>query len=324
MPSPPAKSRMPCREGRIEIQSNHEAKSWAVCDAGRFRVPPTRVFSASPSRHPPANPMKTHSATRTVAATAAIVALGLTPLASWRSEAQEPTPPPVLTRSPAMPGGRDGVPIERVRAPEMNPVRQSRPASQPPGQIAPARLEVTVFELQVPEDRIADLDAQALEAKAATAQDLAKALAEFGKTWVLYKIDQTVNLYDESIMLGTSEPMVTGSMGRNSGPSINSVTYQDTGLIVHLSAGAPLDRPPPPARELCVQVNFELSVLAESGVEISPQLKATRTRKMELRHSEVPRFAKPLVLLNVSASDSDDEAQPVAYVIRYVFSDIKR
>jgi len=274
--------------------------------------------------------MKTHSARRTVLATAAIVAIGLTPLASWRSEAQElppppePTPPPVLTRSPAMPGGRTGVPIERVRAPEMNPMRQSRPASQTPGQIAPARLEVTVFELQVPEDRIADLDAQALEAKAATAQDLAKALAEFGKTRVLYKIDQTVNLYDESIMLGTSEPMVTGSMGRNSGPSINSITYQDTGLIVHLSAGAPLDRPPPPARELCVQVNFELSVLAESGVEISPQRKATRTRKMELRHSEVPRFGKALVLLNVSASGSDDEAQPVAYVIRYVFSEIKR
>jgi len=200
--------------------------------------------------------------------------------------------------------------------------RLSRPTSQPPIEIAPARFEATVYEVQVPEQRIADLDAQALEAKAPTAQDLAKALAEFGKVKVLYKIDQTVNLYGESIMLSTSEPMVTGTHGRESGPSMNSITYMEAGLIVNLSASAPPEDPP--GKELCVQANFELSALADSAVEIAPQVKATSIRKMDLRHSETPRFGKPLVLLNVSAPGGGDQAQPVAYVIRYVFSEIKR
>jgi multidrug efflux pump subunit AcrA (membrane-fusion protein) len=57
----------------------------------------------------------------------------------------------------------------------------------------------SVYEVQVPENRVADLDARSLESKAATAQSLAKALAEIGQTKVLCKVDQTVNLFGESI-----------------------------------------------------------------------------------------------------------------------------
>jgi len=195
------------------------------------------------------------------------------------------------------------------------------PALRPPTEMAPARFEVTVYEVQVPENRLAELEAPALEAKATTAQDLAKALGEFGKTKVLYMIDQTVNLYGESIMLSTSEPMVTGTSRMGPGPAINSITYQQAGLVVNLAASPPPQDPP--RKQLPVQVNFELSALADSGVEIGPEVKATRIRNMHLSHSETPRFGKPLVLLNVSAPAGADPAPPVAYVVRYVFRELK-
>jgi hypothetical protein len=96
---------------------------------------------------------------------------------------------------------------------------------RPPTEVAPARFEATVFEVQIPENRIADLDAQSLENQAGTAQSLVKALAEFGPTKTLYKVDQTVNLFGESITLGTSQPMVTGTRMTDSGQVNNSITY---------------------------------------------------------------------------------------------------
>jgi hypothetical protein len=204
----------------------------------------------------------------------------------------------------------------------MMPSRQSRATVSPPTELAPARFEATVYEVQVPEPRVGDLDALALEAKATTAQELAKALEDFGKARVLYKIDQTVNLHGESIMLGTSVPVVTASRRLESGPAMNSITYQDAGLMVNLSASAPSEGAA--AGELCAQVNFELSAPFESEVELAPQVRATSSRKMELRHSEKPRFGKPLVLLNVSAAGVGDQVPPVAYVIRYVLSELKR
>ena len=107
---------------------------------------------------------------------------------------------------------------------------------RPPLEIAPARFEATVYEVQLPENRVAEFEAPALEAKAGTPQDLTKALGEFGKTRVLYKIDQTVNLYGENIVLGASEPMITGTRMMNTGSSVNTITYQHVGLIVSFAA----------------------------------------------------------------------------------------
>jgi hypothetical protein len=188
--------------------------------------------------------------------------------------------------------------------------------------IAPARFEATVYEVQVPEKRVTDLDAEALGAIAGTPEDLTKTLAGFGRVKVLYKIDQTVNLYGENITLSTSEPMVTSAHKMGPGPVINSITYMEAGFIVNLSSRTLAGESP--GKVLYVEANFELSALADSGVEISPEVKATCIRSVRLNHSEAPRFGNPMVLLNVSAPGRGDKAQPVAYVIRYVFREIKR
>lgn len=239
-----------------------------------------------------------------------------------------PPQPPVPAPEPADGRSRTGSLPPRTRsvgtgggfpggmAPRMMPS-----AMRPPTEVAPARFEATVLEVQIPENRIADLDAQALETKADTAQSLAKALADFGPTKTLYKVDQTVNLFGESITLGTSQPMVTGTRMTDSGQAINSITYQQVGLVINLSANpAPPDAP---KKVPDTQVDFHLAVLADSAVELAPKVKASSTRNVELSHSETPRFGKACVLLNASAASGSAATPATAYVVRYVFSETK-
>jgi hypothetical protein len=182
---------------------------------------------------------------------------------------------------------------------------QARPPA--PTEAAPARFEATVYEVRVPEDRIASLDARSLEAKAGTAQALTKALGEFGQTKVRYKVDQTVNLFRDTITLADNGPMVTG-------PRI-----QNVGLRIDISASTPVSdgkRKVPNT-----QVVFHLAALDDSSFGLASNLRFKPVRIINLRHSEVPRFGQPCVQLNVSAGTSEPAAQATAYVVRYVFSE---
>lgn len=188
---------------------------------------------------------------------------------------------------------------------------------RPPTAVVPARFEATVYELQLPNARVADFEAPAIAARAATGAELLQALAEFGETKVLYKIDQTVNLYGESITMGSREPMVTGSRQTGAGGAINSVTYQEVGLIVNLAANPSVSEAP--STSFPVQVSFELSALADTGIEIAPSVRAARIRNLQLSHSETPRYGTPVVLLNASATPGTDQAPLTANIVRYVF-----
>ncbi|MCX6904442.1 MAG: hypothetical protein NTW03_13365 [Verrucomicrobia bacterium] len=259
----------------------------------------------------------THSLKRMAKVTEVVLVLGIDPAMQGQPPGDRMATPSGRSR-PVRMSPAENMPMP---SPERMASRPLGPGWPPPTEVAPARFEATVYEVEVPETRIAELEAPALEAKAGTPQDLAKALAEFGKARVLYKIDQPVNLCGENITLGTREPMITGSRRTETGTTINTITYQEVGLIVNLATSP--SPPDAPRGVLPVQVNFELSVLADSGVEIAPTVKATRIRNLHLNHSETPRFGKPLVLLNVSAPPGSDKVLPVAYVVRYVFREVK-
>ncbi len=193
------------------------------------------------------------------------------------------------------------------------------PNARLPLDVAPARFEAAVYELRVAEDQLASLDAQSLENKAASAQSLAQALSRLGQTRILYKVDQTVNLYGENILLGSSEPMVTGTRALESGKFVNSITYQQVGL--RISIVSVLLPPNENHKGMETQLSLQLSVLADSGVELAPDLKASRIRNVDLSHSENPRFGRPSVQLSVWPASGTNAA--MAYVVRYVFSEVK-
>ena len=218
--------------------------------------------------------------------------------------------PLIVRSSPGMPPS----------SPARGTSRQTAPVPRAPMDIAPARFEATVYELQLPENRTADLDAQALEAQAETLQDLEKALEKSGKVKLLHKVDQKVNLYEDTIVLATREPVTTGTHKTALGSTINMVTYQELGLMVSFSASTPAKDSQRKGPE--VQVSFKLAALGEGGKEMSPGLKAPNIHNIQVSHSEIPRFGKPKVLLKVSPPGGGEKAQPVAYVVRYVFKEV--
>jgi hypothetical protein len=227
-------------------------------------------------------------------------------------------PPPLATgATPAAPQGAAG-PERAPAAPR--PVRSPARAAESPADIAPARFEAAVYEVQMPAARAAELDAKALSAKAATAEDLRKALADFGDAKVLYRVDQPVNLYSESITIASREPIITGTRVTELGATINSVQYQQTGLIINISAGAP---PKDSKRKgLDVEMRIELAALGDSGVDISPKTRAVIIRSVSIDHSEPLQYGRPFVMLNVSYPSKDEKAA-VAYVVRGAFSEVQ-
>jgi hypothetical protein len=190
----------------------------------------------------------------------------------------------------------------------------------PPAIVAPARFEATIYEITTSDNHIADIDAEKLEAVATTPQSLAAALKPFGSVKVLYKVDQIVNLYGEKIQLGANEPMVSSTRKDPNGNNINSVSYTSVGLITRISAASPADSK---STQPEVQLNFELSAFTSSGLEISSGVPANSIRTVALSQSGTPKFGKPSVLVTVSASGASEKTSPVAYIVRYLFTQPK-
>ena len=191
----------------------------------------------------------------------------------------------------------------------------------PPASYAPAHFEATVFEVKVPESRITELDAVALENAAVNSRSLENLLKSFGPPRILYKVDQPVNLYGEDILLGSSEPMITGtSFGGVNNSSVNNITYQNIGLHTQISANPNEgEARPDPA----VQLRFQLTVVADGGVPISDKVNASRIRTINLTQSGTPKFGKACVLVTVSPGGTNEKPEPIAYIVRYLFTQEK-
>lgn len=205
-----------------------------------------------------------------------------------------------------------------------------RPAMQLSSEILPAQFQATVYEVQAPADRLGTLDAKALTSQAATPETLFSALAQTGKTRLLYRLEQPVNVFSTMITIGSSEPVIVGTRTIPTGQSINNISYQNVGVIVRLSAqGPPKDEN---GAAPIVTTAIRLSVLGPGDNEIAPGRKASAARAMSLEGSEALELNQPRVLLAISTNafssirTSADRSgrtptpiAPVGYVVRYQF-----
>ena len=142
-----------------------------------------------------------------------------------------------------------------------------------------------------------------------------------GTARILYRIAQPVNVFSERIHVGTSEPVVVGSRRSATGEAINSVRYQNVGVMVRLSAQAQ----PKGANggQPAVNMSVQLAAIAPSDTEIAPGVKATATRSIAVDHSELLEYDRPLVMLAISSSSATEQTTPAVYVVRYLFSRAK-
>ena len=216
-------------------------------------------------------------------------------------------------------------------ASEAGPGRRARRTGmQPSEHILSAQLQATVYEVQGAAERLGSLDDKALTGQATTPERLLSALAQTGKVRMLYRIDQPVNVFSTTSMIGSSEPVVTGTRTTAAGNALNRISYQNLGLIIRLSAqAAPKDETnAPPTMKMAIQ----LSVLSPGEKEIAPGQKELAVRAVSLDHSEALALNQPRVLLAISSNamsgfqrsaegggKAETQVAPVAYVVRYQF-----
>ena len=184
---------------------------------------------------------------------------------------------------------------------------------QPTQQVFPAQFQATIYEVEALPGRVESVKAQSLEKEAGTAESLLKALSEIGAARILYRFDQPVNVLSQRLTMGKSEPLITGTRMTPGGQAINSVSYQQVGAIVSLSATAAGEKHPE------VTVAVQLSVIAHGGVELAPGQKAASIQSVSTEHRSRLEFGQPRVMLAVDSASPDRTQPPALYVIRYQF-----
>jgi hypothetical protein len=251
---------------------------------------------------------------------AGFLALTTAMLIGLRSEAQEGPNSAAAIR----PGGEAG-PNQRARG------TLSRPGMLRSAEILSAQFQATVYEVQAGAEQLGNLGAKALTSQAATPETLLAALAQKGNARLLYRIEQTVNVFSTRIITGSSEPVISGMRTTTAGGTVNSISYQNVGFIVQLSAqGPPRDQD---TAAPVVTMAIKLSVVRPGEKEIAPGQKESVIRAMSLDHTGALELHRPQVLLAISSNafssfrrsadgnkPGETPTTPVAYVIRYQFS----
>jgi hypothetical protein len=179
------------------------------------------------------------------------------------------------------------------------------------------RLQVVVYEVKLPTEKIAGLNVDDLTAQARTPASLQETLSRLGPSRVIHHLDQGVDLQKEtSVNIGTHSPFVQNRQAGPKGQVNSSVSYEDVGGIVKLRGQWD---PRSPERGTA-QINVELSTLSDSTVELSGNVKAPVFRKLRQQYDGPFVIGKPVLLL---AADAQDSAGPAfAYVTRIEFRSI--
>ena len=182
----------------------------------------------------------------------------------------------------------------RISGPAARPGSEAEPGQRargtpfgtgmlPSPEILSAQFQATVYEVQAAAERLGSLDDKVLTRQAATPETLLAALAQTGKPRLLYRIEQPVNVFSTRIIIGSSEPVITGTRTTATGGTVNSISYQTLGFIVGLSAQAPPKDQNTAAP--IVTTAIKLSVLSPGEKEIAPGQKESVIRMMSLDHS---------------------------------------
>ncbi len=180
-----------------------------------------------------------------------------------------------------------------------------------------ARFQATVYELQAA-GRADTLDPQVLALQAATPESLLKALTNFAESRIVYHIDQPVNVFSEGIIIGSSEPIITGSRTDIAGNSVNSIAYRNVGLTLRLSARV--------APESAERRNPEVSLVAQISTIDHREGGTTADRRaaagaVTLNQTEPLEFRQPRVVLGARSAPATGQTNQVVYILRYVFDE---
>jgi hypothetical protein len=197
------------------------------------------------------------------------------------------------------------------------PAADAGPTADPPI----VRFQGTVYEVHVPAAQAGQIDPGALAAKAASAAEFQKSLAQLGRTQPLWAVDQPVGLDSGTIRVSARVPMVTGERPVKGGAMARTVQYIDQGVIFAIS-GTPAKEPGRKGADVRVTAEAGLAVKSpsETAAPLNPR---TAFRNLNMAHNGPVEFGRPFVMLWLDASAPDADGQPVAFICRGVLSEVR-
>lgn len=224
-----------------------------------------------------------------------------------RAERQDPPPraerpdPPPSRGDPADDGDRPRGP-RRATDPNYDP---------------PLRFEVIIYQVEIPPDKVAAIDTQALATQGDTMPDFDKALRALGPTSILYRADQTITLQGRNrIQIGGDVPIVVGATVTPAGQMQNQVSRQRFGAEIDVSGRwLPADGPFRPQGS----VTIELTDASPGIVDVGGGVKAPVFRSLRQNYGGELELGKPIVLLSVDGAGTVEARRSVAYVTRLMF-----
>lgn len=192
-----------------------------------------------------------------------------------------------------------------------------QPEARRPAEVLPVQLQLTVYEVTTGPERTGELDARTLTAQAMTADGLAKALNRLGTSRTLYAIDQPANVYSEIINIGAREAVITDARVTQKGDNIHSFRYENTGIVVRLSAQVPSKGQ---RKSPNVNLSVDLSVLTPGTVEVSPGVRVNTIRHLSFDHQEALVLSQPRLVFLTSSASTGQPSSASVYVVRYMFN----
>lgn len=234
---------------------------------------------------------------RGAAVTVALVAALVVPIACLRSAAEEPPAHDGMAAHSEDPHGTGG-----------RGDRRSESAPEAPALGPSCPLEVTVYEVHVPAERLDDLSVAALAPAANTATAFEQALSAIGDATPLYRIDQPVRVDGDRIIIGASVPMVASLEPGRDGSRTMTLSYQEYGAILNVT-GAPDGS--------STSLSLELAARTDSGVTTGMGA-APVMRTATMGHQSAIRPGRPIVIVSADAGAPAADGRAVAYAARIV------
>lgn len=185
---------------------------------------------------------------------------------------------------------------------------------QPQREIASVRLEATVWLVEVPPERLAELDATALAAEAVSPPKLAQVLQKFGTTKVLYRVDQLVTAdggRTGKVEISQNAPYVVSGQKVPAGEGVPSIARDSTGakfdiFAVKMEGDAP--------NRVQATVKVELSAMTDSGVSIGGDTTAPAFLRVSQSYGGPTELGKPVVLISADGSRASGPGRSYVFV----------
>lgn len=157
------------------------------------------------------------------------------------------------------------------------------------------RLRMDVFELKCANERLADLDLDALGQTAPAAREILVHLEELGEARILLRYDNTLDLArGTTIRSGQSFPIVSDILVSGSDVFTPSVSYQGVGFHAQIDGEWQNDVDPTQAR---INVRVEVSDYLDRQQKLTEEIAVPRfTERLVSEHTRAVKSGRPVLM----------------------------